>query len=97
MDIEQVDFDLDEVLQGLASLDAVKLADSKVELQLEVEPDVPFTLVGDPLRLGQVLINLVGNAIKFTDQGEVVVRVRINPRSTTRSPCFSASATPAWA
>ena len=76
MDIEQVDFDLDEVLQGLASLDAVKLADSKVELQLEVEPDVPFTLVGDPLRLGQVLINLVGNAIKFTDQGEVVVRVR---------------------
>ena len=76
MDIEQVDFELDEVLQGLASLDAVKLADSKVELQLDVEPDVPFTLVGDPLRLGQVLINLVGNAIKFTDQGEVVVRVR---------------------
>ena len=76
MDIEQVDFDLDEVLQGLASLDAVKLADGKVELQLDVEPDVPFTLVGDPLRLGQVLINLVGNAIKFTDQGEVVVRVR---------------------
>jgi polar amino acid transport system substrate-binding protein len=76
MDIEQVDFELDEVLQGLASLDAVKLADGKVELQLDVESDVPFTLVGDPLRLGQVLINLVGNAIKFTDQGEVVVRVR---------------------
>lgn len=76
MDIENVDFELDEVLQGLASLDAVKLADSKVELQLDVEPDVPFTLVGDPLRLGQVLINLVGNAIKFTDQGEVLVRVR---------------------
>ena len=76
MDIENVDFELDEVLQGLASLDAVKLADSKVELQLDVEPDVPFTLMGDPLRLGQVLINLVGNAIKFTDQGEVVVRVQ---------------------
>ena len=76
MDIEQVDFELDEVLQGLASLDAVKLADHKVELQLDVEPDVPFTLVGDPLRLGQVLINLVGNAIKFTDQGKVEVRVR---------------------
>ena len=77
MDIEQVDFDLDEVLQGLTSLDAVKLADSKVELQMDVEPDVPFTLVGDPLRLGQVLINLVGNAIKFTDEGEVVVGVRL--------------------
>ena len=76
MDIEKVDFELDEVLQGLASLDAVKQTDSKVELQLDVEPDVPFTLVGDPLRLGQVLINLVGNAIKFTDQGEVVVSVR---------------------
>ncbi len=76
MDIENVDFELDEVLQGLASLDAVKLADSKVELQLDVEPDVPFTLVGDFPRLGQVLINLVGNAIKFTDQGEVVVHVQ---------------------
>ena len=76
MDIEQVDFELDEVLQGLASLDTVKLAESKVELRLEVEPDVPFTLVGDPLRLGQVLINLVGNAIKFTDQGQVCVNVQ---------------------
>ena len=76
MDIEHVDFELDEVLQGLASLDIVKLAESKVELRIDVEPDVPFTLMGDPLRLGQVLINLVGNAIKFTDQGEVCVRVQ---------------------
>ena len=76
MDIEQADFELDEVLQGLASLDIVKLAESKVELHIDVEPDVPFTLVGDPLRLGQVLINLVGNAIKFTDQGKVSVQVQ---------------------
>lgn len=76
MDIENVGFELDEVLQGLASLDIVKLAESKVELLIDVEPDVPFTLMGDPLRLGQVLINLVGNAIKFTDQGEVCVRVQ---------------------
>ena len=76
MDIEQADFELDEVLQSLTSLDTVKLAESTVELQIDVEPDVPFSLVGDPLRLGQVLINLVGNAIKFTAQGTVSVRVQ---------------------
>ena len=77
MDMEQMSFNLEEVLQGLAALDVIKQAENKIELLLQTEADVPATLIGDPLRLGQVLINLVGNAVKFTAEGEVIVRVQL--------------------
>jgi len=75
--LEEVAFDLDELLEHLASLTAVKAEAKGLELIFRVGPGVPARLVGDPLRLGQVLINLAGNAVKFTEHGEIVVAVDV--------------------
>ncbi len=74
--IEQIPFSLDTKLRHLADLCSLKARERGLELVFDVAPDVPDNLVGDPLRLGQILLNLVGNGIKFTEQGEVTVRVR---------------------
>ena len=76
LDMESVDFFLDDVLDDLANLITVK-AREKEDLEVLFAPsyDVPRFLVGDPLRLGQVLINLANNAVKFTDSGEIVVTI----------------------
>jgi polar amino acid transport system substrate-binding protein len=76
MDMESVDFYLEDVLDNLANLITVK-AREKEELEVLFAPanDVPRFLVGDPLRLGQVLINLANNAVKFTESGEIVVTI----------------------
>ncbi|NRR28769.1 response regulator [Oxalobacteraceae bacterium] len=71
LDVEQVPFVLDDVLAHVASVTAQRAADKQLEYLLRVPPAVPRALVGDPLRLGQVLINLVNNAIKFTASGEL--------------------------
>jgi CheY-like chemotaxis protein/two-component sensor histidine kinase len=76
-----VRFKLDDVLHSLAAIMSVSAGDKDLELCLGVEPDVPRTLVGDALRLQQILINLAGNAIKFTAQGEVSVLVERVARS----------------
>lgn len=75
LEIERIDFRLEEVLQNLCNLLSTKADESGLELVLHRAPDVPERLLGDPLRLGQVLINLTNNAIKFTHKGEVVVRI----------------------
>jgi len=75
LDLEEVPFDLDELLEHLSSLTAVKAEAKGLELVFRIGPGVPTRLVGDPLRLGQVLINLTGNAVKFTEHGEIVVAV----------------------
>ena len=79
---EEADFRLEDVLQNLADLTTPKGEEKGLELLLDIAPDVPTALVGDPLRLGQVLLNLVGNAIKFTDRGEVTLRIRCQPHAT---------------
>jgi len=68
-------FRLDDVLHAVATIMSVSAGDKDLELAIGVEPDVPRALVGDALRLQQVLVNLAGNAIKFTERGEVSLRV----------------------
>jgi len=75
--IESVPFDLNEMLEHLASVTNIKSDAKGVELVYRVGPGVPQRLVGDPLRLGQVLVNLAGNAVKFTERGEIVVAVDV--------------------
>jgi PAS domain S-box-containing protein len=75
MSMEIVDFNLDDVMDNLANLVGMKAADKGLELLFSTAPDVPTALVGDALRLGQVLINLGNNAAKFTESGEIVVGI----------------------
>ena len=74
--IEAAPFDLLDVIDNVASLVSQKCAEKGLELIVDVEPQVPQALVGDSLRLGQVLINYANNAVKFTEQGEITLRVR---------------------
>jgi PAS domain S-box-containing protein len=77
LDIETVDFSLDDVLKQISELFSAIISEKRLELFLEVDHDLQFNLLGDPLRLGQILSNLVGNAIKFTEQGEIHVKIEI--------------------
>ena len=73
--LERVGFDLREVVEKSAQTLAIRAHAKGLELTVSIAPGVPTALLGDPLRLRQVLINLIGNAIKFTEQGEVLVAV----------------------
>jgi len=77
LELETVDFHLDDVLDHLTNLVGLKAEEKGLELLLDVDPTVPTHLRGDPLRLGQILINLGNNAVKFTDTGEVVVSIGV--------------------
>jgi signal transduction histidine kinase/CheY-like chemotaxis protein/HAMP domain-containing protein len=81
LEVEALPFNLDELLNNLASLAGVRAQGSDIEILMRCDPAVPPRLVGDALRLSQVLINLVSNAIKFTQRGEVVITVDIEPAS----------------
>ena len=71
LEMETIPFDLAEVLDQTASMFKMRLRDKGVELVIGAMPGIPERLLGDPLRLGQVLINLTGNAVKFTERGEI--------------------------
>ncbi|MBF0625617.1 MAG: response regulator [Magnetococcales bacterium] len=79
LEMESVPFQLHDVVQNLSVLFSSPAADKGLELVCFITPGTPAALMGDPLRLGQVLTNLVNNAIKFTASGEVVVRVAEEP------------------
>src|SRR6266850_7129451 len=75
LELESIPFDVSKVVHATASLLAVRAREKHLELLAEVAADVPRGVRGDPTRVRQVLMNLIGNAIKFTEQGEVVVSV----------------------
>ena len=74
MEMDRMPFELEDVMGNLATIVGVKSQEKNLEFLLETAPNVPTSLIGDPLRLGQVLINLAGNAVKFTEKGEVIIR-----------------------
>jgi len=76
-DLDHTSFSLGDVLQGIADVMGGAVEDKKLEVMFSTGQDVPDALIGDPLRLEQVLINLVGNAVKFTETGEIVVRTAL--------------------
>ncbi len=77
LEIENTPFYLDDILQNLSDLVSIKAGEKGIEILFSVDQDVPRMLVGDPLRVGQVLLNLTQNAIKFTEQGEVVICIKL--------------------
>ena len=75
MMLEEIPFRLGNEVQFASQLFSAKASDKNLELNLHIEPDVPDNIIGDPFRLRQVLSNLIDNAIKFTDEGKIEVRV----------------------
>ena len=93
--LQQIDFDLEQVVETAVGLFGERAQRSNVELILDADDDVPRLLRGDPARLQQVLVNLISNAVKFTERGEMVVRLIKESRSP-RPPrrCAARCATP---
>jgi len=81
MEVEKTPFQLDKVLSGVAAVTSLRAEEKGIGLLFNSGLDVPRILIGDPLRLGQILNNLVGNAIKFTASGEVSVQVRVESQT----------------
>ncbi len=77
LDMESVDFNLDDVLMNLSDMMSIKAGEKEIEFLYAISKDVPRFLMGDPLRLEQILINLTNNALKFTEKGEIVVRIEL--------------------
>jgi signal transduction histidine kinase/DNA-binding response OmpR family regulator len=77
MDLEEIDFDLRNTVEHASQTVAVRAAEAGLELTCRIRPEVPTALVGDPSRLRQILVNLLNNAIKFTEEGEVGLDVKI--------------------
>jgi signal transduction histidine kinase/DNA-binding response OmpR family regulator len=86
VDLERVDFDLYECVEGALKTVALRADEKGLELLCEISPEVPAFIVGDPSRLRQIILNLIGNAVKFTERGEVAIQVHselLEDRSST--------------
>ena len=84
MELEEIGFDLREVVGDATRVLALRAAQKGIELVFHVATDVPLHLLGDPGRLRQIIINLIGNAIKFTERGEVSVDVRLESKTVDK-------------
>ncbi|MBI5590954.1 MAG: hypothetical protein HY881_10780, partial [Deltaproteobacteria bacterium] len=77
LSVEHTEFELDKVMENVSNLILEKTASKGLELVFSIEKGIPGYLVGDPLRLGQILVNYANNAVKFTEQGEIVISVKV--------------------
>jgi signal transduction histidine kinase/DNA-binding response OmpR family regulator/HPt (histidine-containing phosphotransfer) domain-containing protein len=94
LSVENIDFDLEKVLENVSNLISEKASAKGLELIFDIDPSVSTQLRGDPLRLGQILINFCNNAVKFTDTGEIVVKARVQEKNEDgQLVCFSVSDT----
>ena len=84
-ELELEEFDLDKVLGNIMTMMTVEIQRKKLELVFLTSPDVPTNLIGDSMRLGQILLNLINNAVKFTDSGEIVVRTWLEKNGEDRA------------
>jgi signal transduction histidine kinase/DNA-binding response OmpR family regulator len=81
LELESIEFDLRTSIAAILKILAVRAQQKGLELTCDVRPDVPETLIGDPGRLRQVITNLVGNAIKFTERGEIGIEIAVETRT----------------
>ena len=79
IELDHIAFDLNTILENLSAIASIAAKDKTIDVLFYVEPDVPRRFIGDPLRLSQIFVNLINNAIKFTDRGEVIIRIAIAP------------------
>lgn len=82
MQIENVEFSLETVLNSVIILNAQNAHKKNLEFVLDIDPEIPTKLIGDPLRIGQIITNLCNNAIKFTKEGEVIVRLKMGEKTS---------------
>ncbi len=85
LDMESTNFQLEDVLNNLANLISIKAEEKGLELLFNVDHETPTALTGDSLRLGQILINLSNNAVKFTEKGEIVVSVSVVEKNESKA------------
>ncbi|MDY0008438.1 MAG: ATP-binding protein [Bdellovibrionales bacterium] len=90
MTIESIDFDLPKVIESVAMLMSGRAEEKKIGLSVEIDPQMPAYLKGDPTRLRQIFLNLVGNAIKFTDTGAVTITARLYDNDPQRPRVYFA-------
>ena len=83
LEIESAEFDLETALAGVVNLMATKATEKGLEMVLDIASDVPVNVIGDSLRVGQIMINYASNALKFTERGEISFIVRVRERSET--------------
>ncbi|MDO6429926.1 ATP-binding protein [Flavitalea sp. BT771] len=81
LNIEKIEFSLRDILHSTASIFEHRLKKKGLHLHIDIDAEIPGRLIGDPYRLNQVLINLLGNAIKFTEQGQIQIRAAVVKRS----------------
>jgi signal transduction histidine kinase/CheY-like chemotaxis protein len=94
LSVETIDFDLETVLENVGNLISEKASSKGLEVIFDIEPALATHLKGDPLRLGQILINFCNNAVKFTEEGEIIVKARIQEQNASGLlVCFSVSDT----
>lgn len=85
IELESTDFSLKSVIQDLCNYASINSLDKEIEIVLDNDPTIPSRLIGDPLRLKQILLNLISNAIKFTEKGSIIIKLSL--KSKTKNTC----------